>query len=151
MPFVYLTIIPSQLSSDQFNRFLEFAPAPAVLRGFLHRKVWLFVSKSGFDEGLQIYAHRDQGSGPLVFGAGTPGASTTGALMPPTCRSDDAKQKRILTTAFEPHRDPVDNVHYVTLSQRGAFVSIPSQYWHSFVSYGMRICVSYFDRTLDKE
>ena len=108
----------------------------------------VFVSKSPYDVGLQIYAHRDQGSGPLVFGAGTRGSSTTGALMAPTAPVDDKHAEQTLTNAFIM---PAADVHYVTMSQRGHFVSIPSRYWHSFLSYGLRICVSYFDTTLDRE
>ena len=98
-----------------------------------------------------IFPHRDHGGGPAVFAASATGGRTLFAVTGPT-REDQSASGR-LRGAFDHLRNPqrpIDGVHYVSLSRTGDYLSVPSGYWHTVMSEGLRICVGYFDRTLDK-
>ena len=145
----YMTIEVNDMSADDFQVFLDFAPPPRAIQGFLYRRVFVFISRC--DAGAVIYPHRDQGGGPLVFAASAPGGRTLFAVTGPTQEDESAPDR--LRGAFDHLRNnqrPNDGVHYAALSRTGEYLSVPSGYWHTVMSEGFRVCVSYFDQCLDK-
>ena len=123
----YITIQVNNLSSADFMRFLEFAPPPRAIQGFLYRRVFVFVSRC--DSGVVIFPHRDQGGGPLVFAVSAPGGRTLFAVTGPT-REDQSASDR-LRGAFDHLKNkqrPRDGLHYVSLSRTGDYLSVPSGY-----------------------
>ncbi len=143
---VYVTIAIDNMTEDKFVEMMRFAPVPPVLVGFLFRRVYLFVSKVTSPGSITLYPHRDSGSGPLVYAAGSQGGMTTAALMTPT---NSQPPPHALGTAFDDSTASAD-VHFVNLHRRGEFLCIPSGWWHSVQSEGARICVAYFDHTVNK-
>ena len=143
--FVYCTIAFDDLTLTEMQSVMDFAPPPPAIVGFLYRRVYMFLSKSPTGYSVTLPPHRDQGSGPLVYGMGTSGSYTHVACMQPTNSRSPPDQ---LNDAFTEYSTP-SHVHYVRLTQRGDFVCIPSLYWHTVESSGMRVCVSYFDHTMD--
>ena len=145
----YMTIEVNDMSADDFQVFLDFAPPPRAIQGFLYRRVFVFISRC--DAGAVIYPHRDQGGGPLVFAASAPGGRTLFAVTGPTQEDESAPDR--LRGAFDHLRNnqrPNDGVHYAALSRTGEYLSVPSGYWHTVMREGFRVCVSYFDQCLDK-
>ncbi len=143
----YVTIALDDMSEDEFNVMLQVAPVPAVLTGFLYHRVYMFVSKMEAPHAVILPAHRDSGSGPLVYAAGAPGGVTCAALTAPT---NSEQPPDAFRTAFKDQpNDGLTDVHFTTLWRRGDFVCIPTQWWHTVMSEGARICVSYFDTTVD--
>ena len=145
----YITIAVNDMSGSDFKTVLNFAPPPRAIQGFLYRRIFVFVSRC--DEGAVIFPHRDQGGGPLVFAVSEPGGRTLFAVTGPTAEDESADTR--LRGAFDHLRSnqtPNEGLHYVSLARTGDYISVPSGYWHTVMSQGLRICVSYFDRTLDK-
>ena len=145
----YITIAVNDMSGSDFKTVLNFAPPPRAIQGFLYRRIFVFVSRC--DEGTVIFPHRDQGGGPLVFAVSEPGGRTLFAVTGPTAEDESADTR--LRGAFDHLRSnqtPNEGLHYVSLARTGDYISVPSGYWHTVMSQGLRICVSYFDRTLDK-
>ena len=85
-----------------------------------------------------------------MFGASTPGGRTYFAMMGPTGHQESGRDR--LEGAFDHLRSnvpPKAGLHYASLSRTGDYVAVPSGYWHTVLSEGFRVCVSYFDRALD--
>ena len=99
----------NDLSATDFQRFLEFAPPPHAMQGFLYRRVFIFVSRC--DSGVVIFPHLDQGGGPLVFTVSAPGGHTLFAVT----REDQSAADR-LRGAFDHLKNKQrhnDGLHYV--------------------------------------
>ena len=123
----YITISFPKINDVQFRNVTCFAPPPRALRGFLYRRVFIFVSRA--EGGVAIYPHRDLGGGPLVFGASTPGGRTYFALTGPTHPKESGVGE--LTGAFDHLNSgeaPKHGLHYASLSHTGDYVAIPSGY-----------------------
>jgi len=143
----YITIEIDSLTSETLAYLLRIAPVPTNLKGFIYHRAYIFLSKMPQFESVCLPAHIDKGSGPLVYACGTLGSkieiamtNTTGDETTPLNMKDPFNE-----VSNHQHKD----LHFVTLHQRGDFFYVPSGYWHSVLSSGIRICVSYFDVTGD--
>ena len=145
----YITIEIDSMTSETLEYLLRIAPVPTNLKGFIYHRAYIFLSKMPQFESVCLCAHTDKGSGPLVYACGTLGSKVEIAMTNATCdKTVPLHMKDPFNETFDhQHKD----LHFTTLHQRGDFFYVPSGYWHSVLSSGIRICVSYFDVTDDTE
>ena len=150
-PF-YMTVYLTNMTEEHFSAYLALAPPPKVITGFLRRRVYLFVSWAPRGAMVILRPHTDSGSGPLVYAFGTDGGRTTAALKGPARAetTTDAGLDHAFDIFLGDREATVDtDVNYVILSRSGDYVYIPAKYWHTVGSEGARVCVTYFDNSVD--
>ena len=96
-------------------------------------------------ESVCLPAHTDKGSGPLVYACGTLGSKVEIAMTNAT--GDETVPLNMKDPFNEASNHQHKDLHFTTLHQRGDFFYVPSGYWHSVLSSGIRLCVYYFDVT----
>ena len=143
----YITIEIDYMTPETLAYLLQIAPVPTNLKGFIYHRAYIFLSKMPQFESVCLRAHTDKGSGPLVYACGTLGSKVEIAMTSAT--GDKTVPLNIKDPFNEAFNHQHKDLHFTTLHQRGDFFYVSSGYWHSVLSSGIRICVSYFDVTED--